>query len=98
MNDRAKRGRMMEFEVEYIIAEPRTPEWFATRKGNVTNSRLGLVCDIDPTGTPADLWAEMEGLVDPPEETPLMTFGRWGYTGWPATQNWSHTRKSGWTW
>ena len=27
-----------------------------------------------------------------------MTFGRWGYTGWPATQNWSHTRKSGWTW
>ena len=27
-----------------------------------------------------------------------MMFGRCGYTGWPSTQNWSHTRKSGCTW
>jgi putative phage-type endonuclease len=53
-----------------------TPEWLAARRTGIGGSDAPVVVGESPYRSAYELWAEKLGLVEPPPESPVMTWGR----------------------
>jgi predicted phage-related endonuclease len=63
--------------IEKHIVEPRSPEWLAMRKRDLTASDLGAVAGIDRYRTPLRIFREKRGEVPVDPENNIMRRGRW---------------------
>lgn len=63
------------FQQATIGPKAKTSEWYLERKRRIGASSAGVACGVSKFAQPLDLYMEMTGLKDPPQETDAMRLG-----------------------